>query len=203
MRFIALWLSAICIAVFILQLFVGTDAFILDKAQMWSEPWRIITSIFAHADAYHLLSNLFALCLFGLVLEGRIGPKRVLTLFLVSGILVNIFTMYLRSLGASGAIYSLIGCLAVLRPMMVIWVDMIPMPMIVAGIVYLVQDSIRSFIPSNIANLAHITGLFIGAAAGLFWRKRFGDRTRLRQKPGYSPELEKDIDKWEMDYMKA
>lgn len=197
LRFTALWLCAICIAVFILQQFIGTDYFILDNSLKWSQPWRIITSIFAHASAYHLLSNLFALALFGLILEGRIGPWRVLGLFMFSGIAINIFSPYSRSLGASGAIFALIGALVALRPFMVIWVDMLPMPMIIAGVVYLVQDVIGTFVPSSIANLAHIGGLFIGLAIGLFWRRDFGDSVHWKKKKRSDSILENRIDDWE------
>lgn len=203
MRFVALWLSAICVVVFILQLFFGTSSFILDRALVAHEPWRIVTSIFAHDNSLHLLTNLFALCLFGLILEGRIGPKRTLFLFLFSGIVVNVFSPYERSLGASGAIYSLIGALAVLRPTMVVWVEMIPMPMLLAGLVYLIQDMVGVFIPhDNVANLAHISGLFIGAfIAAIFWRSEFADRPRREKRHRFDPVLESKIDRWEEHYM--
>ena len=204
MRLIALWLSAVCIIVFVLQLFFGTDPFVLDSALVAHEPWRIVTSIFAHENALHLLSNLFALCLFGLVLEGRIGPKRTLFLFLFSGIVINIFSPYERSLGASGAIYAIIGALAILRPMMVVWVEMMPMPMLLAGVVYLIQDMVGVFIPhGNVANLAHISGLFIGALiAALFWRSEFADHPKRKQRHRFDPVLESKIDRWEEHYMR-
>ncbi|MBN2454229.1 rhomboid family intramembrane serine protease [Candidatus Woesearchaeota archaeon] len=202
MRFTALWLAALCILVFILQQVFTTEPFLLIKDLTWSEPWRILTSIFAHSNLAHLLSNLFALVLFGLILEGRIGAKRVLWLFLISGILINMFPFYERSLGASGAIYGLIGALILLRPGMVIWVNWMPMPMFVAGIIWLIQDAIGVFIPDGVGNLAHIGGLGIGIIAGIYWRKKgYGDRIR-RQKRKRDPELEKQLDEWEEKYMR-
>ncbi|MEK6960522.1 MAG: rhomboid family intramembrane serine protease [Nanoarchaeota archaeon] len=204
MRYTALWLSAICVVVFAIQLIFGTDPFILDRALVWSEPWRLVTSVFAHENMLHLLSNLFALCLFGLVLEGRIGPKRVLFLFLFSGIVINIFSPYERSLGASGAIYAVIGALAVLRPMMVVWFEMMPMPMLLAALAYLIQDTVGFFIPhDNVANLAHISGLFIGGfIAALLWRSEFADHPKRKQRRRFDPVLESKIDRWEDHYMR-
>ncbi len=197
MRFAALWLSGTCIAVFILQAIFGTEPFLLVNSLKWSEPWRLLTSIFAHGSPAHLLSNIFALSLFGLILEGRIGSRKFLWFFMLSGVVVNVFSPYGRSLGASGAIYAVIGALAVLRPAMVVWVQWIPMPMIFAGLVWLLQDVFGLFYPSGVANAAHISGLFLGAGAGLAWRKRFGDKISFGEKSAKDPVLERQLDDWE------
>ncbi len=196
MRFVALWLSGIIVAVFLLQALFGTEPFLLVNSLKWSEPWRLLTSIFAHGSPAHLLSNLFALLLFGLILEGRLGPRRVFWLFIVSGIAINVFSPYPRSLGASGAIYAIMGALAVLRPSMVVWVQWIPMPMIVAAFLWLLQDIFGVFYSSTVANAAHISGLFIGAGAGLSLRKKFGDKFSFK-KSSKDPVLERRLDDWE------
>ncbi len=197
MRFAALWLSVICIAVFVLQAILGTEHFLLVNSLKWSEPWRLLTSIFAHSSPAHLLSNIFALSLFGLILEGRIGSRMFLWFFIISGIVVNIFSLYERSLGASGAIYAVIGALAVLRPAMVVWVQWLPMPMVVAALMWLFQDILGVFYPSGVANAAHISGLFLGAGAGVAWRKKFGDRISFGKKSTKDPILERQLDDWE------
>jgi uncharacterized protein len=198
-KYAAVWLSAACLLVFILQQFLGSGFFVLEKSLMWSQPWRIITSLFAHADIAHLFSNVFGLLLFGLLLEGRIGPKKVLLIFLGSGIIANIFTVYPSSLGASGAIYAVIGTLAVLRPQMVIWVSYIPMPMALAALFWLAQDVIRTLIPSNIGSIAHISGLGLGILAGFYLRSRgFGDKS-VREIKKTDPALERELDQWERE----
>lgn len=194
MKFIALWLCLACILMFITQGFIGTDSVILDSNLKFSEPWRLITSLFAHSGMGHLLSNLFALGLFGLILEGRIGSKKVLWLFLISGLLINLLTPYPKSLGASGAIFAILGALAVLRPLMMVWVSGMPLPMILAGLIWFLQDALGLFVPSNIGHIAHISGLFMGLGAGFYWRKRFGDKLKRRKK---DPHLEKKLDDWE------
>jgi len=200
MRFVALWLSGLCVAVFALQTSFSTEPFLLINELKWVEPWRLITSIFAHSNIAHLLSNLFALLLFGLILEGRIGSKRVLWLFLIGGIIVNIFSPYPRSLGASGAVYAILGALAVLRPSMVVYVHWIPMPMVLAGVFWFFQDAFGIFYPTGVANIAHISGLFIGVGVGLYWRERFADKNE-HHKSEKDPEIERRLDEYERQYM--
>ena len=202
MRYVFAWLSGIMIIVFILQTIFSTQYFVLINSLKFAEPWRLLTSIFAHGDIVHLINNLIAMVLFGLILEDRIGSKRVLWLFLFSGLLINVISPYERSLGASGAIYAIMGALVILRPGMAIYFSYVPMPLAVAGLFWLAQDVFGVFYPSNVANLAHIFGLIIGAVAGIYWRKlKLGD-----QLPKFSSKkdsaLGKKLDRWEEIYMK-
>ncbi len=198
MRFVPLWISAVLVAVFVLQSFFGSELFILDKSLVAAEPWRVVTPIFAHGSIAHLLSNLFALGLFGLILEGRIGPRKLLLLFLSTGIIVNIFSPYDTSLGASGAIFGILGALVVLRPLMVVWIDFIPMPMIVAGLIWLLSDILGIFIPDNIGHIAHIFGLAIGLFFGFLWRSQgFGDEFSWKKKKRKDINIEHIVDNFE------
>ncbi|MDB5190742.1 MAG: hypothetical protein JWQ96_305 [Segetibacter sp.] len=49
-------------------------------------PWQIITHMFLHGDLWHLFGNMFALWMFGSILENLWGPKRFLTFFFLCGI---------------------------------------------------------------------------------------------------------------------
>jgi len=179
---------------FALQGLVGTEQVILDSNLKFSEPWRLLTSLFAHSGMPHLLSNLFALGLFGLILEGRIGSKKLFWLFIISGLIINLLTPYPRSLGASGAIFAILGTLIVLRPLMIVWVSGMPLPMILAGIIWFAQNMFGLFVPSNIGHIAHLGGLFIGLGTGFYWRKIFGDNIKRKKK---DPHLAKQLDDWE------
>lgn len=137
------------------------------------EPWRFLTAIFCHASLPHLLYNLFALILFGLILENLIGSGKFLTLFLGAGILANLIAVnfYSASLGASGAIFGIIGCLAVLRPGLMVWAFSLPMPMVIASILWAAGDLLNIVAPySNTGSLAHLAGLAVGLIAGVFLR---------------------------------
>jgi membrane associated rhomboid family serine protease len=76
-----------------------------------SEPWRVITSMFAHASVLHILFNMYALYLFGSQLEHLLGRARFLILYFLSGIggcaAVMVLAPNTPVLGASGAIFGL------------------------------------------------------------------------------------------------
>ena len=173
-------LAAITVVVFVLQIIFPaiTDNFSLVSTEVFSRPWIILTSIFLHGGIEHLLYNMFALFLFGLILEEIIGGKKLLILYFSAGLLASIATIpfYQASLGASGAIFGILGALAILRPRMVVWVSFVPMPMFIAILVWAAIDLFGIFFPSNIANAAHLAGLFLGVLYGLFLRGDFGEK---------------------------
>lgn len=49
-------------------------------------PWQLITHLFMHGNIGHLLSNMFALWMFGSVIENMWGAQRFLTFYLVCGV---------------------------------------------------------------------------------------------------------------------
>lgn len=78
--------------------------------------WRLITPIFFHASLMHILFNMYALYNIGPELERTFGPVRFLLLYFLSGyagVLASFVLSPNPSLGASGAIFGLIGALAV------------------------------------------------------------------------------------------
>jgi membrane associated rhomboid family serine protease len=179
------WLSLACIIVFALQNLVSglTELFILDQSK-YIEVWRFVSSIFLHGSIIHLALNLFALILFGLILESVIGSRNFLKVFFISGIFANLIAInfYPLSLGASGAIYGILGCLAILRPKMVVWVFNLPMPMFLAAILWVIAGVLGVFMPSNVGDIAHLSGIAVGFIFGLFYLKRFGAEKREARK---------------------
>lgn len=172
--FYAIKIAIACIIVFILQnLFSGfTDIFVLNSSA-WPEIWRFVTAMFLHADLLHITYNMFALIIFGSIVEGLIGGRKFLIVYFVTGIIANLIAVnfYSSSLGASGAIYGVIGALIVLRPTLMVWVYGIPMPMVVAGLVWVAGDALGIFMPSNVANIAHLSGIGLGIIFGFLFRK--------------------------------
>lgn len=178
-KFYAFWLSGIAVAVFILQLIIPgfTEAFVLNSSS-FPQIWRFVSAIFLHGGGGHLLYNLFALIFFGSIVERLIGSKRFLLVFFITGIFANLVSVnfYPSSLGASGAIFGVIGALVVLRPGMAVWAFGLPMPMIVAGVLWVGGDLIGavgylSGTPlSNTGNIAHLSGMILGLIFGAFYR---------------------------------
>jgi hypothetical protein len=144
----------------------------------FSRPWTFITSIFLHADFTHIFFNMFALFMFGPYLEGITDKKTYLAIFFISGIIGNIGYMITApdsstpGLGASGAIYGILGSLAVLRPRMLVFIGGIPMPMIFAAFFWAMIEFFGLFTPGDIAHGAHLGGLFFGILYGFLIRSR-------------------------------
>ncbi len=194
-KFYALWLSGICIMIFILQNIIPglTELFVLNRSS-FLQPYRFLTAIFLHGSLIHLTYNLFALILFGLILEKLIGSRKFLLIFLFSGIMANLVTVnfYLSSLGASGAIFGIIGTLAVIKPLMPIWAFGLILPMFLAAIFWMVGDLLGFLYASdNIGHLSHLAGLVLGGIYGFFIKKR---KERKRKKIEIS---ENRIREWE------
>ena len=207
-KFYFLWLSLICIIMFILQNMPGipgfTETFVLnDSAVFGFQIWRFVTSIFLHGSMIHLIYNLFALLLFGFILEKLIGSKKFLFVFFASGIVANIIAVnfYSSSLGASGAIYGILGVIVIIRPMMMVWAFGLMMPMFIAGILWVVGDvmGVFGFGKEGVGRIAHLGGIVGGLLFGLWLR--FG----LKEKVGGEEKIEVPedyIDEWEGMYMK-
>ena len=76
--------------------------------------WRIITPIFIHAGPLHLLVNMYSLYAIGPAVERFFGRARLLVVYLLSGVagvLLSLALTPLPSVGASGAIFGLLGAL--------------------------------------------------------------------------------------------
>lgn len=80
--------------------------------------WQVLTSAFAHVDPTHLLFNLLAIYFLGPMLEAALGRTRFLAVYLVSALSASALVMALsdpeaQTLGASGAVFGLMGALLV------------------------------------------------------------------------------------------
>lgn len=207
----ALKILGILVVIFILQIIfpVITDLFILKSFDIFTRPWILLTSIFLHGGLGHLMLNGFALALFGSILEEIIGSKKFLVLYFSGGIMASIvFILGLpllnaigmpisrSALGASGAIFAVLGTLTVLRPKMTVWVSYMPMPMWVAAIVWAGQDIFGVFIPDNIANFAHLGGLAFGLIVGFFYKGKNIEKTATKKNNDILLS-DKEIEDWE------
>lgn len=143
------------------------------------EPWTFITSIFLHADFLHLFFNLFALFFFGIYLERIIGNGSFAALFILSGIVGNFGYLltasnpYIPAIGASGAIYGIIGTLAVIAPSLLVYIyGFIPVPMALAAAIWALIDIAGLFVPTGVAHGAHLGGMVVGLIYGTYVRAR-------------------------------
>lgn len=178
---------------FILQSVMGssfTQAFYLDTASALARPWTLLTAMFLHGDLSHILFNMYALLMFGPLIEQRVGTKNFLRMYFLSGILASLgFVAYREliigvssaALGASGAIMGVLGMTIVLLPnLKVLFFFIIPMSMRTAGIIFALVDVVGIFTPNNVANVAHLVGLIVGLLYA---------RDLLRQKKQFQKEF--------------
>ncbi len=201
MRYYAIKFTIICVIVFIIQNIYPqiTEMFLLASKDVMYRPWILITSIFLHGSFLHLFYNMFALVLFGLILESIIGTKKFIYIFFLTGLIASIASMFFydASLGASGAIFGIMGTLAVLRPKMAVWVYGVPMPMFVAAIFWIILNFGGIFFPSNIAYASHLGGMISGIIIGFFLRTKFSEKEE--KKENVVPEYV--VEQWEEQYM--
>lgn len=173
------------IILFILQTVLGRgfySHFVLVSGDIFVRPWILITHMFLHADGYHILFNMFGLYIFGLILEQRIGAKRFLFIYLLSGIIAGLlYSLFYNfilqknviALGASAAVLGMLGVMIILLPhMKLLFFFVIPMPLWIAGIVWTAMDIFGIIFPSGTGNIAHLLGLGCGLLYGLYLKKK-------------------------------
>ena len=173
LKFYTLWIALILVVFFSVQnIFPVFESALILNQSSFTEPWRFLTSMFLHGSLLHLMFNLLALVFFGLALEKTIGSEKFLGVYLISGILANLISVnfYPSSLGASGAIMGIIGCLTIIKPLMNVWAFGMIMPMFIASIIWVIVDSIGIFMPSNIGHIAHLSGILFGGLFGIYYR---------------------------------
>jgi membrane associated rhomboid family serine protease len=113
--------------------------------------WTILTSIFVHASLFHLFFNMFSLYFVGSLIEKIIGRKRLLYFYIIAGITAGLIfallagffgygflgkifgTPQVSGVGASGAIFGLVGLLAVLVPKSRVYLIAGPLIAIILG----------------------------------------------------------------------
>ena len=153
--------------------------------------WTFITSMFMHAGFFHLFVNMLSLLFIGSIIEKILGQKRYFYFYIISGLLAGLFFVFSSlifssdlntfAVGASGALFGLIGLLVLLTPNLPVFVMFIPIPIkmkyAAPGILILLwMISIAGNVP--IGNTAHLGGLLVGLAYGIYLRNKYKKKTR-------------------------
>jgi len=86
------------------------------RAGQW---WRLVTHMFLHGDALHLVANMLALYSFGRVVEDELGGVRTLIIFFVGGIVGGVLQCELAGqlplVGASGGVFAVVTAFCWMR----------------------------------------------------------------------------------------
>lgn len=188
-QFITIGLAIINVLIYLYLLMIGNvgnalfmaghgalypDFFVNDN--QW---WRLITAMFLHFDAEHLINNMVMLCCIGSRVEKIAGHMKMLVIYILSGIgggLLSLFMMiktgdYAVSAGASGAIFGLIGAL--------LWLVICHRGSVegitTKGMMFMIALSMYYGVESaGVDNWAHFGGMVAGFAFAiiLYHRKR-------------------------------
>ncbi len=147
------------------------------------EWWQLVTSMFAHVDFMHVAFNLLALWFLGPQLEMILGRTRFLVVYLLSGLTGSAAVYWLsgageQTLGASGAIFGLMGALLVVGlktggnvSQLLLWIGL---------------NVFITISGSNISWQGHLGGFIGGALLGAVLAYAPKDRRTLWQAIGVS-----------------
>ena len=148
------------------------DAGVLDVSLVVEDgEWRrLATAAFLHADFMHLFSNMVLLFYIGGVVERNIGAVSYLALYLISGITGNLLTVFHElsnnerwtSLGASGAVFGVMGAMLVL--LLLVRKQLRGRSSLLYRVGFMIAYSLLTGIRyGGVNNIAHVGGLLTGA----------------------------------------
>ena len=163
------------VIVFILELLTGNplmgngsgavvNALYFFPGDILSHPWTIITSAFVHANLIHIGVNMYSLYVLGVPLERFLGRWRFIALYLIGAIGGSVGVEFLSkagALGASGAIFALLGVLILFARRLgfsTAW-------LIAIGVVNLAYG----FIVPSVSWQGHVGGLVAGLLIGVLF----------------------------------
>jgi uncharacterized protein len=173
---IVVYIIITCLVIYVATLVSPrlADAIVFKSYEFPGQFWTILTSLFAHGNIFHILSNMLVLYFFGTFLVGLVGDKWFAAVYFLGGFAGNLLFWYLVpggiALGASGAVFAAGGALMVLRPRQPVYMFLIPVP--IPLWVYILGAFLITFGSAGIAWQAHLGGLAFGLISGFFFRWR-------------------------------
>lgn len=135
------------------------------------QAWRLLTSVFLHGSVLHIVLNMIALWQAGQIVERLFGRAPFAVLYLLSGILGALLSLWWKpgpvSIGASGAIFGVYGALLAYLIVMRGAMPLALLEKIRSGTVGFIGYSLfAGFMVPGIDNSAHIGGLLAGFVLG-------------------------------------
>ena len=139
------------------------------------EVWRVLSAMFLHGDAGHLIGNCVVLFIVGMACEHGLGVKRTIIVYMAAGVCGSLLSVALApgpSVGASGAIFGVTGSVIVF---LYRWQKLFFVRDKRIGFVLLIWALYQvggGFLTPYIDNWAHIGGFAGGAVTTLFLKPR-------------------------------
>ncbi len=142
---------------------LNVSAFSMNKAGIQNhEYYRLITAAFFHVDIIHLLCNMYSLAIIGKEVETVLGKKKFIVVYLMSALISSLLSGVLgnySSIGASGAIFGLLGALLYFGYHYRLYLGNVMMTGVVPVIIL---NLVIGFMNPMIDNFGHIGGLIGG-----------------------------------------
>ncbi len=168
--YITYFIMMICILLYIIPKLLGNydqiiyDYGLIGEAVKNGDFFRLITSEFLHASAVHLLVNMYSLYIIGTQIESFLGKKKYILIYLMSAVFASLLSITLGdltsiSIGASGAIFGLLGSLLYFGYHYRVYLGNVIKSQIIPIILL---NLIIGFSIQGIDNFAHIGGLVGG-----------------------------------------
>ncbi len=145
--------------------------------------WQPVTYMFLHGGFTHILFNMYALWMFGRILESSMGTRRFLTYYFITGVgaaLIQMLVWHITgqggaTIGASGAIFGLLLAFGMMYPNAPLMLMFIPYPIkakwFVLGYGLFELFFGVSGLWSGVAHFAHLGGMIFGFALLFFWKR--------------------------------
>lgn len=138
-------------------------------------PWGLVTSIFAHFELMHLISNMLFLYLSGLIFESFFGKEKMFYLYLLGGICGGLAEIAAHLIfptlssnssfvvGASGSIMAIFGAMAFYRPNTTIQLfGLFPVRLLYVAAFFILSDLLSLGKNDHTAHFAHLGGVAVG-----------------------------------------
>lgn len=142
-------------------------------------PWQLVTYMFLHANFSHIIFNLFALWIFGQMVENLWGTRRFVIYYFITGIgaaLVNMMVSFNPVIGASGAVYGILLAAGMMYPDRQIMLLIPPIPIKIKYLVGIfgAMELLNGIGNPNsgVAHFAHLGGLIVGFILIKIWKIR-------------------------------
>ena len=166
---ITYWLIAVNVILYVIPILFGQYNDLINNYSVWGpairegQYYRLLTGIFLHGGILHLLFNCYALYVIGAQVENFLGRIKFLIIYLVAGISGALFSVIFggnfASIGASGAIFGLMGALVYFGYHYRVYLGTVIKSQIIPLIVL---NLFLGFCVTGIDNFAHIGGLIGG-----------------------------------------
>ena len=183
-------LIALNVAVWLLNLLSGLSPMSpsAQELAMWGgnflpltleQPWRLLSSMFLHGGIVHIGFNMWALWNTGRLAERFYGNTQFALVYLVAGIAGSLASLFFAartgvSVGASGAIFGVVGCLlAALSTKAHKLPPELAKSMRSSMLTFVAFSLVLGFTAGFIDNAAHIGGLAGGYLMGMVMAEKF------------------------------